>query len=221
MTIQRRTIVLGLPLATTLMLTGCGGGEDGTPTSSSERAGKMALGSGTTSGSIAVAPMVSGSWLTSGSPVKPTDSRVQAVLNGNDLHVSISDVASDATRAITLVLRNLTAWTENTEYMFMAANSTAGTLEGMFTHFSPATSTASAKKMFYKITAGTVIAKKDGDFVTLVFSPSSSSQVTATKAALPSWSANDAPPDGRVNIRYTATARTIKLNLVTENETSA
>lgn len=221
MTIQRRTIILGLPMATTLMLTGCGGGEDGAPTSSGERADAMAVGSGNTYGSIRVTAQPSSAWPTSLYYVKLADTLTQAVLNGNEMHICISHVQSGAIRNITLVLRKTSAWVEGAEHTFSVTGAADGSLEGSFSHFSAAT--RAATKMFFKIIAGTVIAKKEGEFVTLVFSPSSAGEVIASRNATSGSSSNNAPAESVVKITEGTWLmyRTVKLNLVTENETSA
>lgn len=226
MSIHRRTVILGLPFAASALLTACGGSEDQSDAqgnlsaNDTGRASAQAVGSAATSGSLTVNHVVSGSWPTELTPMKPTDTLVQAVLNGNDMHISINHVSGTATRTVSVVLRKTSAWADNMAYAFAVTGGPHGTVEGLFTHFSATSSTAT--KMFYKIASGGITATKSGDFVTLVFSPSSTTSIVATKAAIASTSKNDAPSNGQITVKYStsASARTLKINLKTETETS-
>lgn len=226
MNIHRRTVVLGLPFAASALLTACGGSEDQSApqgdltANNAGRASALAVGSASTSGSLTVNSVVSGSWPTELTPMKPTDAMVQAVLNGNDMYISINHVSGSAIRTASLVLRKVSAWADNTACTFAVTGGAQGTVEGMFTHFSAVSGTAT--RMFYKITSGSITATKAGDFVTLVFSPSSTSQITATKASITSTSGNNAPANGQIIVKNSTSAstRTIKINLKTETEAS-
>lgn len=232
MSISRRTLVLGLPVAASTILAGCGGGDkqdDATSVASSDggagRASAQAVSTGGTSGSFLVVAQTTGSWPSASTVLKPSDAIVQACLNGNELNVCINHLSASAIRTVSLRLKKATAWEDNKAYKFYAGGSVpadaAGALDGSLTHFNLVTaSNFATTRMFYDVSAGSVIATKKGDFLTLVFSPSAAEALTATKSA--STSANAAPAGGVVKVNFNATAgvRTVVLNLATELETA-
>lgn len=226
----RRKLVLSLPAVASMpmILTGCGGGEGSngdapaTTQASLGHASAQAVNQSLASGSVGVNSS-GGSFPTSWTALRPDDTMVQAVINGQDVHLSFTHLAtfgSIAQRTITCTLRKNTPWVEGTPATFVVAGTSGasdGTLEGLISHVPDITaSDFQTNRLIYKIASGSVVATKRGEQLQVDFSNNSSNVITASAYA--SYSANAAVSSNlSVWIAY-SNPRTVYLNLLVENE---
>ena len=231
MTINRRTIVLGIPTLTGAMLTGCG--PEGDPSSSaaqdpgSARATAQSIGTNVATGSVRISAVYGGTvgaFPTSQTAIVPSGTTYQACVNGNELHVILGDNVSGASRTIVLKLVNPSGWApvSGTTSTVLSINmdqttSTNYGSEGFFYNNPDLTSTAPTTSRYaYKVNAGQINVTYNGsNQVVIAFSPSLSTLVKATPVT--SSTANAAT--GYVYIP--AVGYSVMLNTTVETETPA
>jgi hypothetical protein len=205
MSIDRRTVVLGLPTLAGLMLTGCQGDGDPSPAGASAngREGAQAVAGTGVSGSIYVSQVYGftvGAFPTSATNIWPSTTIYQACFNGRELLVLLRDAASGTggtairTIALKLVTNVASGWAPNSTLTIDMASSASNNYgsEGFIYHNPDYTSaTPASAKYAYQMNAGQIIVSTGStlDLVTIEFSANAS---LVKAVPMSSYSANSA-----------------------------
>ncbi len=230
MTINRRTIVLGLPTLAGLMLTGCQGDEGTSPSGSATpqdgHASAQAAAGTSVSGAIYVSQtngFTVGAFPTYGTNISPNNTLYQACFNKQELLVLLRDsaVVSGRTAARTIALKLLTGdgtdWAPNTTRTIDMASGSSNGSEGFIYHNPDyAATTPDSAKYAYQMSQGQIIVSTGStlNLVTIEFS-ANLTQIRAVPVS--SYSSNSAT--GYVLIpTYPNGNRTVTLNARKEDE---
>ena len=203
MTIQRRTVVLGIPTLVGAVLAGCGpDGESSLGSTSAANAGRItaqSISTNVASGSVRISSVYGftvGAFPTNSTVMVPSGTLYQACVNGSELHVVLSHAASGAIRSIVLKLiytftdpntgiTRIRDWPTDGSTASIVMDPTDPTnlgSEGYFYNNPDVTSTSPTTSNYaYKINAGQINVTLNGsNQVVIAFSPSGSTLVKAT-----------------------------------------
>lgn len=232
MSIDRRTIVLGLPALASVMLMGCQT-EDGAPDSAPAtgmdgHAAAQAVATNVASGLVRISDLYIvrvGDFPSTSTKLAPSSALYQACINDKELHVVFGDSASvsgvgASSRAIVLKLLNPAGWKASTSLsinMNASASNNYGS-QGFIYHNPDYTASAPAVSRYaYQMSQGTInVTCNASGQVTLEFS-ANNDMVKATPVA-GGFLANAAT--GYIYIPL-VDSRTVTLNTITELEATA